>query len=122
MTDFNTLFKQPKVYKPETAQKARDRVVESVRRSNADWVREHGYPALVALCRRLGPGERLTVEDLWTELAARKAPDPREGRAVGALMVKGRSLGLIRSTPEHVQGTRVMSHARPVRVWTVCVR
>lgn len=60
------------------------------------------------------------VDEVWRFLPA-TVPGPREGRAMGPVMLRARRAGLIRATEMFRPSERVTSHMVPRRVWRSCV-
>lgn len=93
--------------------------VDAIAESHAEWIALHALPALRAVCTRGGVRGTLTSEDVWAELAARKAPTPPDPRAMGAVVRQAHRQGIIAPTGRFTQGTRPEAHGRPVAVWDI---
>jgi hypothetical protein len=58
-----------------------------------------------------------TTDDIWCELERRSIATPHEPRAIGAVVVAVKRLGLIAPTNRYRPSNRPECHARPIRVW-----
>ena len=58
-----------------------------------------------------------TTDDIWCELERRSIATPHEPRAIGAVVVAVKRLGLIAPTNRYRPSSRPECHARPIRVW-----
>ena len=58
-----------------------------------------------------------TTDDVWCELERRNIATPHEPRAIGAVVVAVKRLGLIAPTNRYRPSSRPECHARPIRVW-----
>ena len=58
-----------------------------------------------------------TTDDIWCELERRNVMTPHEPRAIGAVVVAVKRLGLIAPTNRYRPSNRPECHARPIRVW-----
>ena len=58
-----------------------------------------------------------TTDDIWCELERRNVMTPHEPRAIGAVVVAVKRLGLIAPTNRYRPSSRPECHARPIRVW-----
>ncbi len=58
-----------------------------------------------------------TTDDIWCELERRNIATPHEPRAIGAVVVAVKRLGLIQPTSRYRPSNRPECHARPIRVW-----
>jgi len=58
-----------------------------------------------------------TTDDIWCELERRNVITPHEPRAIGAVVVAVKRLGLIAPTDRYRPSNRPECHARPIRVW-----
>lgn len=95
-----------------TAIQARDEAIERVdAHANTDW-KAAAWNALLTVAERRRP---FTTQDVWDAI------DPNctthEPRAMGALIQQAHRAGICRPTDRWVQSTRVVAHARPMRVW-----
>lgn len=97
------------LFDPEGGARQRDEAVQRVEAHNAAWVDET-VEVLFAIASRQ---RFLTSEDVW---AARRST-PREGRAMGAVMTRGKTLKWIAPTPDFVPSVIAHHHANPTRIW-----
>ncbi len=58
-----------------------------------------------------------TTDDIWCELERQSIATPHEPRAIGAVVVAVKRLGLIAPTNRYRPSNRPECHARPIRVW-----
>lgn len=58
-----------------------------------------------------------TTDDIWCELERLSIATPHEPRAIGAVVVAVKRLGLIAPTNRYRPSSRPECHARPIRVW-----
>lgn len=94
-------------------QALRDAAIALVDAADPDFVAR----ALGALQRVAYRQPELTTDDVWVELGSA----PRERRAMGAVMQRGKRLGYIRSTKRMQQSAQPQCHARPKQVWVSLV-
>ena len=59
----------------------------------------------------------LTSDEVWQELSNSYVSSTHDPRAMGSIMKKAASLGLIVQTEQYLPSKRVVAHARPIRVW-----
>ncbi len=90
----------------------REAGIRRVTAGNSEWLRA----AMNILPSRVPAGE-FTSEDLWDILEEHGVPPPREGRAMGAVLRRLSTRGLIRPTQVFVPSTRKTTHRTPIRVW-----
>lgn len=107
----------PKVPVEDPADAAREEAIDRVDRGmDAEW-RERALAELEALCReRTGKGwaGTFTSDDLRERMGD---DEPREPRAYGAIMRRGRFLGFCNPLDSWRTSDRVSNHKRPERVW-----
>jgi hypothetical protein len=80
--------------------------------ANPDWL-ETARLVVVSLAKT---GQPFTADDVWDKLAGHSAVT-HEPSALGAVMRKVASAGLIRATGDYVKSRRPEAHQRPIRVW-----
>jgi hypothetical protein len=95
----------------------RDAALERVDR-NA--VPEWKIAALEAVTAAARARPEFIVDEVWRFLPA-DVPGPREGRAMGPVMLQARRDGVITATDRFQPSERVTSHRVPRRVWRSCV-
>lgn len=78
--------------------------------ANPDWKdeAERVIDLLAATC------QQFTTDDVWQRLGHVSTHEPR---ALGALMKRAASRGVIRATDGWATSTRPECHGRPIRVW-----
>jgi hypothetical protein len=105
---------QPTLFDAAAAEAAKIAAITKVER-NADpaWKVEM-LGAVAAVARRM---HKFTSDDVWEELHGSSDADTHEPRALGAIMKKAATAGIIVATSEYRPSCRVACHARPVRVW-----
>ena len=59
----------------------------------------------------------LTSDDIWKELSVSSIASTHDPKVMGAMVKKAAKLGLITPTDKYVPSTRVVAHARPIRIW-----
>jgi len=74
--------------------------------------------ALRAVRWRAKKGVNFTSDHIWADLDGVDIDPPKEPRAMGAIMRKAVSEGLIVATEKTVPSTKPSNHKRPVRVWS----
>lgn len=94
--------------------RARDVAVERAERgADPAWLE-----AAAAAIRTVAGRGPFTTDDVWKELDRRGAPDPREPRALGAVMTAARRAGTIAPTDRFKPTDRAAGHRSPKRIWT----
>jgi len=66
--------------------------------------------------------DEFSTDAVWERLANHDVPEPREPRAMGAIMRKAALDGVIEATNRYEQSSREVNHQRPVMIWRSCVR
>lgn len=98
---------------PQSGRVLRDEAIKRVAdNADAGWM-ERAENILRALCCESGR-ETLTTDDIWAKLGD---DEPREPRAMGAVLRRGCSLGIIEATDRFEQSKRAKNHARKIQVW-----
>ena len=96
----------------QTGKTLRDEgIKQSYENAEADWKSE-AYEAILKLCSTVS---NFTADDVWALLKS----STNENRAMGGVMMRAQSAGLIRPLDMWKQTTRRSSHCRPLRVWEV---
>jgi len=100
---------------PKSGRQLRDEAIDRVE-ANADagWM-ERAENALRVLCCERGR-ESLTTDDIWRLLGD---DEPREPRAMGAVLRRGCSLGIIEATDRMEPSKRAKNHARKIQIWRI---
>lgn len=100
---------------PKSGRQLRDEAIDRVE-SNADagWM-ERAEQILRELCCE-EKREFLTTDDIWAHLGD---DEPREPRAMGAVLRRGCSLGIIEATDRMEPSKRAKNHARKIAVWRI---
>lgn len=82
--------------------------------ADPEWMRE----TETAVRHLAATRERFTTDDVWARME-RVCPWvlTHERRAMGAIMRRCATSGIIRATNEYAQSARAECHSRPVRVW-----
>lgn len=105
---------EPMTFDAPLAAAARDRDMARVDRAvDPEW-RDLAYEAVVETAAELPDG--FIVDDVWQHLPA-GVEDPREPRAMGPVMRRAQSAGIIVPTNEYRPSARVTAHRNPRRVW-----
>lgn len=91
------------------SEQARDEAVTAVEIHHAAWVKS----ALLAVYQVAVRQQTLTTDDVWKVIIEK----PREGRAMGAVMVKARKMHWIEPTSQFVATEKVSQHRQPIRKW-----
>jgi hypothetical protein len=78
--------------------------------ANPDWKDEAARVIEVLAATR----QNFTTDDVWQRLGHVSTHEPR---ALGALMKRAASRGVIRATDGWATSTRRECHGRPIRVW-----
>lgn len=87
-----------------------DAAIRRVRgNADTDWL-ERAHRLVRVVAATLG---EFTTDDLW----ARGLDQPREPRALGAVMREAQRAGVCRPTDRYRRSNRVECHTRPLRVW-----
>lgn len=93
---------------------ARDAGLEKVDAPDAKPWMGLAYRALQRVaCRQAD----LTTDDVWAELEAGGVEGPRERRALGPVMMRAASAGIIEATDMVSNSGRKAAHAGPKRIW-----
>lgn len=58
-----------------------------------------------------------TTDDVWDVLETYNIKGPKEPRAMAAAMRQAQAEGVIRATADYRSSERIVSHARPKRLW-----
>ena len=96
------------------AEAARDEAVDRVERNaDGDWM----AAAQDAIGALVSARQEFTTDDVWAVLSGWGVPEPREGRAMGAVMRRAARSGLVVKTDRVRNSVRAECHARPVAVW-----
>lgn len=96
------------------ATQARDRDMERVERAaDPEW-KDAAYDAVVQTAREIPRG--FIVDDVWHRIP-RTIEAPLEPRAMGPVMRRAQSDGVIVPTNEYRASARVTAHRNPRRVW-----
>lgn len=95
----------------ESKDEAIDRVEDA---ANEKWK----STALRAVRWRAKKGVNFTSDHIWADLVGVDLEPPKEPRAMGAIMRKAVSEGLIVATDKTIPSTKPSNHKRPVRVWS----
>lgn len=66
--------------------------------------------------------DAFTTDDVWEALSQSNIADPREPRAMGAVMRKAQADGLIEPSGVYQQSSREVNHNRPVMIWRSLIR
>ena len=69
----------------------------------------------VVECSRMFP--EFTSADVWNRIDATGGVKTREGRAMGAVMLRAQKNGWIEPTDRFVKSNRASRHCAPVRIW-----
>lgn len=85
-------------------------------------VEQHADPSWLVSARQAVDNlaflhDEFTTDLVWERLTLHDVPEPREPRAMGAVMRKAAADGLIEATGDYRQSTREVNHNRPVMVW-----
>lgn len=92
----------------EAKEKAIDRAASG---ASPEWVTS------VSGIIRAFDGEFFTTDDVWRVCQEQGVEEPREPRALGAVMRDLAREGVIVATRDYRPSVRVACHSRPVRVW-----
>jgi hypothetical protein len=93
---------------------ARDAGLEKVNAPDAKHWMGLAYRALQRVACRM---EHLTTDDVWAELEAGGIEGPRERRALGPVLMRAASAGIIEATNMVSNSGRKEAHAGPKRIW-----
>lgn len=96
---------------------AKAAAIDKVELSNAEWI-DAVMGKVQDFLKRLS-GQDFIASDLWWYLFSEDVPRPAEPRAMGALLRRLCREKRIRPRSVWWIGTRVKSHGRPERVWSV---
>jgi hypothetical protein len=103
---------QGSLFDPVEGDRRRDDALERVERgAKEDWLEQAEQAVLRVAARQ----EKLTSDDVWAEL--RGIPSPRERRAMGPVLKRCESQGMIEYTDSTRRSSLPQCHRRPVRVW-----
>ena len=110
----NMAGKQPGVGTMNTGTQLRDQALVDVAvNADPDW-----WQHAVNIVRDVAATSfDFTTDDIWCELERRSIATPHEPRAIGAVVVAVKRLGLIAPTNRYRPSSRPECHARPIRVW-----
>ena len=110
----NMAGKQPGVGTMNTGAQLRDQALVDVAvNADPDW-----WQHAVNIVRDISATSfDFTTDDIWCELERRSIATPHEPRAIGAVVVAVKRLGLIAPTNRYRPSSRPKCHARPIRVW-----
>lgn len=97
----------------EAARKARDEGLERVAAGHSSWCDE-AYRAVVLVA---GQRDEFIVDDVWSYV-----DEPKEPRAMGAVMRQAVADGVIAPTETYRPSARRTAHRNPRRVWKSLVR
>lgn len=100
---------------------AKEEAVSRVEANASRALLDAAYDALLsAVIARRGLGFlTVTTDDVWAVLAKRGVPGPHEPRAMGPVMRKGVSAGMVKATSTFTPSMLPQNHRRPVRVYVV---
>jgi hypothetical protein len=108
MTQGNLFDKKAKVVIGQTAEEARDAALQQVEaHADSGWM-----DAAEKIVRNLAAAGPFTADALWSRI-----DQPREPRALGALMRKLAVAKFIRPTGRYIKSARPDCHARPLCEW-----
>jgi hypothetical protein len=110
---------QPSLFDYAEALEAQREAIERVDKNADPQWKIDMLEAVKSVAARL---VKFTSDDVWEELANKSDSETHEPRALGAIMKKAASLGIVVGTSEYQPSKRVACHARPVRVWTSLVQ
>ena len=101
-------------FNPSAAEAVRDYSIAMVEgAADPAWL-EEAYIAALEIARKM---EHFTTDDIWALLYHRNIPEPREPRAIAAVMKKLSETEHAEATNQTRQSIRVVCHRRPLRIW-----
>jgi hypothetical protein len=93
---------------------ARDEAVQRVdQAADPEW-KDYAYEAVLATAREKPGG--FIVDDVWKHIPA-GVEQPREPRAMGAVMRRAQKAGVIVPTDQYQLSMRITAHRNPRRIW-----
>jgi hypothetical protein len=106
----------PTLFDAIEGEKRRDAAIERVDRNADDDWKAKAMDAVRQVCRMR---DEFTTDAVWAILDREGVKPPREPRALGAVMRRASSAGLIERTDRFVPTTRPQAHRKPTAVWRV---
>jgi len=103
---------QAEGYNLPASRAARDVAIHRVDAAAEEVFREEAYEAVLAAAERYPDG--FIVDQVWEFYSG---DYPREGRAMGPVMLRAQRAGVIVPTTTYRPSAKVSSHAVPRRVW-----
>lgn len=90
--------------------------IDRVEVGNAEWIDE-AYAAWII--NHPYKGAHVTSDDVWAAVGEFTVAQPREPRAMGAVLRRLQRFGYLKPLKKWQPSTRACCHGRPVRVWRV---
>jgi len=91
-----------------SAEDLRDQAIEKLEVAYDNWI-----SSVLKIISSIPHQQTFTTDYLWEQVDS----EPREPRAMGAVMTKARKDGLVCATGNYVKSRRAECHARPVMIW-----
>lgn len=91
-----------------SAEDLRDQAIEKLESAYDNWIN-----SVLKIISSIPNQQTFTTDYLWEQVDS----EPREPRAMGAVMTKAKKIGLVCSTGNYIKSRRAECHARPVMIW-----
>lgn len=110
---------QGNLFDAQEGERRKQEALERVEEGARNWIEDYALPAIRGCALRK---DTFTTDDVWGQLAVVGAPLPREHRAMGAAMRKGKAERLIVPAGPWIQSKRPECNRRDIRVWKSLAR
>lgn len=87
---------------------ARDEAIANLEAAYDGWIN-----SVLKIISSIPDQQTFTTDYLWEQVDS----EPKEPRAMGAVMTKAKKDGLISATGNYIKSRRAECHARPVMIW-----